>query len=51
MKIDGKKCLMLVPQGENNPVVFQITKKKDNCLYTNSLKDFYAPPLNHEEQK
>jgi hypothetical protein len=51
MKIDGKKCLMLVPPGENNPVVFQINKKIDNCLYTNSLKDFYASPSDHEGQK
>jgi len=50
-EIDGKKCLMLVPLGENNPVVFQITKKIDNCLYTNSLKDFYAPPVDHDEPK
>jgi len=45
MKIDGKRNLMLVPSGENNPEVFQITGKLDNCLYTNSLKDFYAPPI------
>lgn len=51
MKIDGKKCLMLVPPGEKNPVLFQITKKIDYCLYTNSLKDFYAPPSDHEDQK
>jgi hypothetical protein len=51
MKIDGKKCLMLVPPGEKNPVLFQITKKIDYCLYTNSLKDFYAPPSDHEGQK
>lgn len=50
-EIDGKKCLMLVPTGENNPVVFQITRPIDNCLYTNSVKDFYAPPLYYDESK
>lgn len=51
MQIAKKKCLMLVPSGENNPTVFQITGKIDNCLYTNSLKDFYAPPPDHNEPK
>lgn len=43
-KIRGKKAMMLVPLGAKNPTVFQITKKLDYCLYTHSLKDFYAAP-------
>ena len=45
-KIDGKSQLMLVPLGANKPTVFQIKYKIDDCLYTNSLNDFYAPPSN-----
>lgn len=43
-KIDGKSQLMLVPIGANKPTVFQIKYKIDNCIYTNSLKDFYSEP-------
>lgn len=43
-KINGKSSLMLVPLGALNPTVFQINGKIDYCLYTNSIKDFYAPP-------
>jgi len=39
-----KPKLMLVPLGAKNPQIFQITKKIDNCLYTNSINDFYAAP-------
>lgn len=45
-KINGKSKLMLVPVGAAKPTIFQITYKIDNCLYTNSLNDFYAPPSN-----
>lgn len=40
----GKRKLMLVPLDAKNPTVFQIEYKIDNCLYTNSLKDFYKKP-------
>ena len=45
-KINDKRALMLVPIGKKEPTVFQINYKIDYCLYTNSLKDFYAPPDN-----
>ncbi|MBM3456505.1 MAG: transglutaminase domain-containing protein [Bacteroidetes bacterium] len=45
-KINRKSRLMLVPVGAINPTIFQITYKIDDCLYTNSLNDFYAPPNN-----
>lgn len=48
-KINGKKALMLVPFGAKNPTVFQISNKLDYCIYTNSLKDFYAPPDNSDK--
>ncbi len=51
IQIAGKKNLMLVPAGENKPEVFQITWKIDYCLYTSSLKDFYAPPSDYGELK
>jgi Transglutaminase-like superfamily len=47
--IKGKSHLMLVPLGANEPTVFQFTSKIDYCLYTNSLKDFYAPPGSHNK--
>ncbi|HZL12312.1 MAG TPA: transglutaminase-like domain-containing protein [Prolixibacteraceae bacterium] len=43
-KISGKSYLMLVPVGANKPTIFQIKNKIDNCLYTNSLNDFYESP-------
>lgn len=43
-KINGKSALMLVPLGASNPTIFQINNKIDNCLYTNSLYDFYGEP-------
>ena len=43
-KINAKNSLMLVPLGAKNPTIFQITHKIDYCIYTHSLKDFYAPP-------
>ena len=45
-KINGKSQLMLVPVGATKPTIFQITNKIDDCLYTNSINDFYAPPNN-----
>lgn len=47
LTIDGKKALMLVPQGAKNPTVFQGKYKLDYCIYTHSLNDFYAPPVSH----
>ncbi len=44
--IDGKKALMLVPVGAKNPTLFQQNRKLDYCIYTNALKEFYAPPEN-----
>lgn len=44
--IEGKYQLMLVPVGANNPRIFQRNNKIDYAIYTNSLKDFYAPPNN-----
>lgn len=41
---DGKRKLMLVPIGANNPTVFQVKGKITDCLYTNSYSDFYRPP-------
>lgn len=43
-KINGKNSLMLVPIGAKNPTIFQITSKIENCLYTNSINDFYGKP-------
>lgn len=40
----GKTRLMLVPLGAKNPVVFQQRFRIDNCIYTNSLSDFYEQP-------
>jgi hypothetical protein len=44
LKIEGKSKLMLVPLGAKNPKVFQFTGTINNCLYTNSLTDFYRTP-------
>jgi hypothetical protein len=40
-KIDGKSSLMLVPIGAKEPKVFQKLFPIINCLYTNSVTDFY----------
>jgi hypothetical protein len=45
--IEGKSALMLVPVGAKNPTVFQQNHKLDYCLYTHSLKEFYAAPHYH----
>ena len=42
--INGKRRLMLVPVGEKNPTVFEINNAIDDCIYTNSLSDFYERP-------
>jgi len=42
---DGKRKMMLVPLGANNPTVFQVKGKIADCLYTNSYSDFYEPPI------
>ncbi|MGZ2370433.1 transglutaminase-like domain-containing protein [Ancylomarina sp. YFZ004] len=42
--INGKKKLMLVPLGAKNPTIFQIIYPINNCIYTNSVKDFYEQP-------
>ncbi len=41
---EGKKSIMLVPVGIDNPSVFQRKYKIDNCIYTNSISDFYIKP-------
>jgi hypothetical protein len=41
---NGKSRLMLVPKDAENPEVFQIKYPINNCLYTNSMKDFYGKP-------
>lgn len=46
---EEKSHLMLVPLGAKQPTVFQLTHKIDYCLYTQSLKDFYAPPDTNNE--
>lgn len=43
-KNKGKTGLMFVPSGAKEPHVFQIKNKIENCLYTNSVKDFYVAP-------
>jgi len=44
LTVNGKKKVMLVPLGAQNPSVFQINSKIDYCLYTNSIVDFYRVP-------
>lgn len=41
---EGKKRIMLVPLGVENPTIFQRKFKIDYCIYTNSLNDFYIKP-------
>ncbi len=44
-KIDGKSSIMLVPMGANNLTHIDFWNMGINyCIYTNSLKDFYAKP-------
>jgi hypothetical protein len=43
-QVQGKYSLMLVPTGAKKPTVFQRTNSIGLVAYTNSLKDFYAPP-------
>ncbi|MBC5775558.1 transglutaminase domain-containing protein [Pontibacter sp. KCTC 32443] len=43
--VDSKKSLMLIPVGAKQPKVFQITNPLDYCKYTNSIVDFYQPPV------
>lgn len=42
---NGKSRLMLVPMGAKKPIVFQIDRKIDNCIYTNNVMDFYKEPI------
>jgi hypothetical protein len=44
LKVNDKTSLMLVPAGAKNPTVFQKQWSISNCIYTNSLTDFYAKP-------
>ena len=44
-KLQGKKSLMLVPQGAQEPKIFQKARPIDYVHYTRSLADFYAPPV------
>ena len=44
MGFDGKKRIMLVPVGVENPTIFQRKYKINDCQYTNSLSDFYQVP-------
>lgn len=44
-KIDGKRSLMLVPNGAPNLTKISFWNSDVNyCVYTNSIKDFYANP-------
>jgi len=44
-KVNGKRSLMLVPVGTENPTFMLVWKLKiDYCEYTNSINDFYAKP-------
>ena len=44
-KVNGKKSLMLVPLGTENPTSMLVWNSKINyCEYTNSISDFYAKP-------
>lgn len=41
----GKPSLMLVPQGAKEPTIFQKKGTIGYVVYTRSLADFYAPPV------
>ena len=44
-KVNGKRNLMLVPLGAENPTIMLVWNLKiDYCEYTNSISDFYAKP-------
>lgn len=44
-KLDGKRSLMLVPEGAPNLTKIDFWNSDvDYCIYTNSIKDFYALP-------
>lgn len=44
--LEGKRNLMLVPVGAPNLTRIEFWKSKtDYCVYTHSLKDFYAKPM------
>lgn len=44
-KVNGKRSLMLVPLGTENPTKMLVWDLKiDYCEYTNSINDFYAKP-------
>jgi hypothetical protein len=43
--VNGKRNLMLVPSGTENPAFMLVWNSKiDYCEYTNSVNDFYAKP-------
>ena len=44
-KCEEKNSIILVPLNAKNPSVFQITDTLENCIYTNSVKDFYKVPV------
>lgn len=44
IRYKGKTQIMLVPKGAKNPTVFQIKYPINNCIYTNSILDFYNIP-------
>ena len=44
-RVNGKRSLMLVPLGTENPTSMLVWNSKiDYCVYTNSISDFYARP-------
>ena len=44
-KVNGKRSLMLVPLGIENPKSMLVFNSEiDYCEYTNSINDFYAKP-------
>lgn len=43
-QVKDKNQLMLVPIGAKQPTIFQIKYPLDDCIYTNSLNDFYGEP-------
>ena len=44
-RVNGKRSLMLVPLGTENPTSMLVWNLKiDYCEYTNSINDFYAKP-------
>ncbi len=43
-KVNDKYRLMLVPLNSKNPTIFQGKYPISDCIYTNSLQDFYEQP-------